>query len=463
MMNEVNNLNTEALPQEELIPETTPAEETVEGETPAAEIASKISEEAAETTEAATEETAEVTEEADGGMLPEEETPAEDQPQEDTPEPAVEPDNDPKKNLWDDPDFPKTGWTCAGVEDFGEEGFLCELCGKQKARYIHHMEHPTYGKLSVGCVCAGKMEGDIPGAKRREREFKRKQAIEQDLPVVEPYHETYYLRYGTGKRITPQDLQGTKAFLQTLGFDGGELCQARTGKDKAENFRSADKNKGNQMYCSYCGNEISGVDFYRLPDGRLRCTTCSRTVVRSKAEVEDVYRRVLTNLENFFGAAIDVPVSIEVMDERKLKKRMGIPLGTRDSQSVLILGVAISKKKKYSIILENGAPRISLIATFAHELTHIWQYTHWDNRKNFKKCPKSKRLLIYEGMAKWVELQYLYLIGETNAAKREEAKTRNRQDEYGIGFCLYEDRYPLSREAMSCEETPFTLDRYPLD
>ena len=130
---------------------------------------------------------------------------------------------------------------------------------------------------------------------------------------------------------------------------------------------------------------------------------------------------------------------------------------------MLILVVAVNKKQKYSIILENGAPRISLIATFAHELTHIWQYTHWDNNKNLKKCPKSKRLLIYEGMAKWVEIQYLYLIGETTVARREEYITRNRQDEYGIGFCIYEDRYPLSREAMLCEETPFTPNSYPFD
>ena len=112
--------------------------------------------------------------------------------------------------------------------------------------------------------------------------------------------------------------------------------------------------------------------------------------------------------------------------------------------------------------MENGVPRISLIATFAHELTHIWQYVHWDNNKSLKKCPSSKRLLVYEGMAKWVEIQYLYLIGETNAAKREEYITRNRPDEYGIGFCLYEDRYPLTREAMNCEETPFTANSYPL-
>lgn len=284
-------------------------------------------------------------------------------------------------------------------------------------------------------------------------------------PEIEsvPYHERYYLKYREGKRNTALDLDGTKSFLQEIGFDGGELRQAREGKNCAENLRNSDKNKNNQMFCSYCGTELSGVEFFRLPDGRMRCNTCSNTVVKSKAEVEALCKRVIENMDSFFGARIEVPISIEVTDERKLKKKLGIPLDTRDSQSMLILGVAVNKKQKYSIILENGAPRISLIATFAHELTHIWQYTHWDNNKNLKKCPKSKRLLIYEGMAKWVEIQYLYLVGETTVAKREEYITRNRQDEYGIGFCLYEDRYPLTREAMFCEETPFTPNSYPFD
>lgn len=278
-----------------------------------------------------------------------------------------------------------------------------------------------------------------------------------------PYHERYYLKYRGGKRSTPLDLDGTSAFLQALGFDGGELRQAREGKNCAENYRNADNNKNTQMYCSYCGAQIAGVEFFRLPDGRMRCTTCSKTVVKTKAEVEALCKRVITNFDTFFGATIDVPVSIEVVEHRKLKNKVGVPSGAKENQSLMILGVAVNKKQKYSIILENGAPRISLIATFAHELTHIWQYTHWDNNKNLKKCPKSKRLLIYEGMAKWVEIQYLYLIGETNVAKREEYITRNREDEYGIGFRLYDDQYPLSRGAMSCEDTPFTPDRYPLN
>lgn len=290
----------------------------------------------------------------------------------------------------------------------------------------------------------------------------QKQSSPTEIKVL-PYHERYYLKYREGKRNTPLDLEGTKKFLQEIGFDGGELKQAREGKNRAENIRNADKSKTNQMCCSYCGAEISGIEFYRLPDGRMRCNTCSNTVINSKSEVEALCKGVIANMDSFFGATIDVPVSIEVVDERKLKKKVGVSLGTKDDQSILILGVAINKKKKYSIILENGAPRISLIATFAHELTHIWQYTHWDNNKNLKKCSNSQRLLIYEGMAKWVEIQYLYLIGEINVAKREEYFTKNRQDAYGLGFRLYEDQYPMSREAMNCEETPFTPDRYPIE
>lgn len=276
-----------------------------------------------------------------------------------------------------------------------------------------------------------------------------------------PYYQRYYLKYREGKRNAALDLDGTKSLLYGLGFDGGELRQAREGKHSAESFRNADQSMSSQQRCSYCGAQIAGVEFYRLPDGRVRCTNCSNTVVKSKAEVEALCKRVISNLDSFFGASIDVPVSIEVVEERKLKKKIGVPLGTQDTQSLLILGVAINKKKNYSIILENGAPRISLIATFAHELTHIWQYINWDSRKEFQKCAPAKRLLIYEGMAKWAEIQYLYLIGETAVARREEYITRNRRDEYGLGFCLYENYYPLTREAMACESTPFTPDKYP--
>ncbi len=294
-----------------------------------------------------------------------------------------------------------------------------------------------------------------------EKEELKKEEVQQTEEKAVPYHERYYLRYNEGKRSTELDLNGTLGFLQGLGFDGGELYQARNGKGCSDDLVSVEKSN-NKTYCSYCGTEISGVEFFRMPDGRKRCTNCSNTVVKSKTEVEEILQRIINNMDAFFGATIDVPVDIKIVEERKLKKKIGVPLGQVDDQSILILGVAVNKKGKYSVILENGAPRISLIATFVHELTHIWQYTHWDNQKNFKKCSKNNELLIYEGMAKWVEIQYLYLIGETNVARREEAITRSRDDEYGKGFCMYEEAYPLTREAMACADTPFITGEYPL-
>lgn len=298
-----------------------------------------------------------------------------------------------------------------------------------------------------------------------ERETSEREVPDVSLPEcdVAPYYERFYLKYRDGKRSAAMDLDGTRVFLQSIGFDGGELRRAREGKHRAEQLRDAGKAMNSQVYCSYCGAEISGVEFSRTPDGRIRCTGCSNSIVKTKAEAEALCQRVISNMNNFFGASIDVPVFVEIVAEQNLKKKIGVPLGTRDSQSLMILGVAVNKKNNYSILLENGVPRISLIATFVHELTHIWQYTHWDNKPNFQKCPENKRLLIYEGMAKWAEIQYLYLIGETNVAKREEFLTRNRQDVYGVAFCLYEQWYPLSRKAMTFGDTPFTPDRYPLD
>ena len=77
-------------------------------------------------------------------------------------------------NLWNDPTVPHSGWTCVGVSDYGKPCKICEMCGHQIIRYGHEMIHPSYHPLIAGCICAGKMEGNIEAAKDREREFKNR-------------------------------------------------------------------------------------------------------------------------------------------------------------------------------------------------------------------------------------------------------------------------------------------------
>lgn len=84
-------------------------------------------------------------------------------------------------NLWKRDDVPHSGWTCGGVTDLGAPTGICQMCGYQIIRYVHHMYHPSYSPLNVGCVCAGKMEGDVEQAKRREQEFKNRQARKENF------------------------------------------------------------------------------------------------------------------------------------------------------------------------------------------------------------------------------------------------------------------------------------------
>jgi hypothetical protein len=167
-------------------------------------------------------------------------------------------------------------------------------------------------------------------------------------------------------------------------------------------------------------------------------------------------------MELFFGAVIDVPVSVEMIEERKLKKKISKGLSKPPKDS-LILGVAVEHKGSYTIYVENGIPRASLIATVAHELTHIWQYTHWKRSFIKKRYGAKMSLIVYEGMAMWTEIQYLYHIGEANIAKRSEILTMAREDEYGMGFLLYVDKYPLAKETKAFIETPFSAGMEPLD
>ena len=101
--------------------------------------------------------------------------------------------------------------------------------------------------------------------------------------------------------------------------------------------------------------------------------------------------------------------------------------------------------------------------TMAHEMSHIWQYLNWNDRNIQKQYGKENELDIYEGMAKWTEIQYAYLIGEPAAAKREEIITLARDDEYGRGFRRYLAAYPLSTGgSLSGRKTPFTDKEKPV-
>ena len=294
---------------------------------------------------------------------------------------------------------------------------------------------------------------------------------EQDAPAAgiiperRPYHQRYYLLYGDVNEPTCMDQGGTKEYLEALGFaENNPLRRAREGRRIAETIEATFKpGRANSRYCDFCGTEIFGVEYETLADGRDRCLHCSRTAIKSGEEFKRIFEDVRRNMESFFGIRLNVAVQVEMVNAKTLHKRLGHSFTPTPTQDGRVLGVAIKDRRgNFSLLVENGSPRMASIMTMAHELTHIWQYVNWNDRAIRRRYGRKMELEIYEGMAKWVEVQYAYLINEPALAKRTEIITAFRDDEYGRGFLRYRAQYPFSTGTVLTRNTPFMDTDVPL-
>jgi hypothetical protein len=279
-----------------------------------------------------------------------------------------------------------------------------------------------------------------------------------------PYHQRYYLLYGGDSEPEVIDSNGTLSYLKLLGLGNNPLKEARRGKRISKYVETTfQPNKKNARYCDFCGNEIYGVEYETLADGRDRCISCGRTAIKTETEFIKIFEDVKRNLESFFGIKINAGIRVQMVNATKLHKSLGktfVPTSDYDGR---VLGVAINKGGNFTLMIENGSPRMMSMLTMAHELTHIWQYINWNQKAILKKYGKVLNLQIYEGMAKWVEIQYAYLINEPATAKREEIITANRSDEYGFGYIRYKANYPISTGTVITHDTPFMNIETPLD
>lgn len=278
-----------------------------------------------------------------------------------------------------------------------------------------------------------------------------------------PYHERYYMLYGKECEPAFLDLLGTHNYLSEMGMQRNSLKQAREGKKIAEFIEATYKpGKPDARYCDFCGTEIFGVEYETLADGRDRCLNCGRTAIKTGEEFRKIFEDVKRNMESFFGIRINAGIKVEMVNSKTLHKRLGKAFVPTPKSDGRVLGVAISDKNGYTLLVENGSPRMASMLTMVHELTHIWQYINWNDKAIRKKYGKKMRLEIYEGMAKWVEIQYAYLINEPATAKREEIITSYRNDEYGRGFLRYRANYPFSLSTVITKMTPFMNTDTPL-
>ncbi len=271
-----------------------------------------------------------------------------------------------------------------------------------------------------------------------------------------PYMNRHYLLFGADEQSALLDPAGTWAYLGALGLRNNPLYQARTSKRLAEQLDAAANPAGSTQFCDFCGRLLTGIEYDELSDGRVRCAACTATAVREMTQYQTIYQDVYHNLCDIFNIRLPVPIRIEFASARVIARKMGRQFIATPDFDARSAGVAIKSREGYKILIESGAPKIMIMSTMAHELTHIWQFINWDDKEINKRYGRNRRLLIYEGMSEWVEIQFMTLLSEQSFARRVKDLTLQRNDAYGFGFKLYEAQYPiLDANQFNARRTPF--------
>lgn len=367
----------------------------------------------------------------------------------------------PNENVFDEEQ------TVNGISETAEDSAVtAEAEMTDEAEQVEDVEQPENAEQPEETQQAEKPEQSADGDKT-ESEQSENDKTEKDQPKIEyaesPYSKKRFLQYGFDEEPEFLSIDETFNYLQTLGFDGNSLTQARERSiESAVLEQNYDPHKENCRYCDFCGMELTGVEYDIITDGRERCNECSRTVLNTLEEFKEAFLEVRSNMENMFAIKIFASIDVKTMSARKLAKKLKIKFTPTAGFDGRVLGVAINENGIYRLYVENQSPYLNAVATIAHELTHIWQYVNWDKKQIIKRYGKKAELLIYEGMAKWVEIQYLYFINEPDRAYRELCATLAREDEYGYGLRLYLDEYELSKGVNIDIKTPFFDPKEPL-
>lgn len=351
-------------------------------------------------------------------------------------EPTV---NSPGSYINDQPqDDPVAG--AAKVHEFTEEDFLVDgdpdLAAMDGTDIFDNSGMPEENDYLESCFMA---MGLIPITKSR-------------------YQKECFLKFGFEEiddRIRVDEL---RSYLRVRGWSNNYLTLARKRDVLDKNI--IDLNAVN--HCDFCGLPLSGISYERLNDGRIRCNDCSRSAISNIADLRELFYRTLHLMEDFFDIRYRIPINVIMADARTVGKASGMLFRPSTQMSSRVLGFAQKKRGQYNLVMENGSPRLAFIDTMVHEMTHIWQYLNWNDQQirsiygmNKPKCTSIACDIVYEGMAMWASIQYLYQIGETYYAAKREAVAELREDIYGIGFRLYREQYPFVKDTSLLKYSPF--------
>lgn len=271
-----------------------------------------------------------------------------------------------------------------------------------------------------------------------------------------------YLCFGNAPEAvfgTMLDLSGARDYLGKCGLGNGLLTQARHLRGRSSEY--AGYHISSERRCDFCGRYLTGIEYDVLKDGRERCAECASTTVVGRHQNVRLFEETKADMLQRFAIDINVSITVKVVDADEIARERGgsfHPTADMDKRAV---GCTIKSRGTYTILLENGAPRIALVSTIVHELTHVWQHVHWDMgaiKRHYGRMAGA----VCEGLAVWAEAQYLYLINESRHAKSFLEESAARTDEYGEGIKIYRAQYSISRGVTLEGPTPFEYVKEPI-
>ncbi len=268
------------------------------------------------------------------------------------------------------------------------------------------------------------------------------------------YQKECYLKFGFEEIDSRLKIEDVRRYLRVRGCSNGSLTKARKRSILEKQVLDVEATN----HCDFCGMPLSGVSYDRLTDGRVRCNDCSASAITTLEDFKDLFYRVLEMLEGFYNVSYHVPISVRMADARTVARGAGQIFRPSTQVAARVLGYAQRKNGHYSLLIENGSPRLAAIDTMVHELTHIWQYLNWNDREIQQLYGNGRnREIVYEGMATWASVQFLYQMGEAYYAEQQENILSQRDDVYGIGFLLYRERYPFVKDLSLLKFSPFSI------
>ena len=252
-------------------------------------------------------------------------------------------------------------------------------------------------------------------------------------------------------------LEETHKFLKENRFDDSNIHRSRKRIPEFDEGSNYDPSQPGVHYCDFCGKPLEKGVYDVLKDGRERCPACSREAIKTKKQFKKIYAETLMEMERIFGISIDCPIKVRMANAKKVNDIPNadfIPTPHADGR---VLGYAEKSKDGYKLLVENGAPKWKMKSTLVHELSHIWQYLNWKDEEVQKKYPdETSRNTAYEGMAVWVELQYLMAMGQKERAIMYKRNRDVDPSVYGTGMKMFIDKYPIQEVSnLAQKKTPF--------